>query len=227
MVAEIEDLPVIKRDDSHSSPRPIGGLQPGTCSIYVRACRVEDAGMQPYWFGSITSRTARPKWRATTKSWASLDITEVREIGRRFMLLSITGFSLGTGTIFQDDGRLCSSKLLFCTAVTGQARMPAYALNNQLGTPLSPASFIALSLFKADKTAGSDRGSGDKSSLWNGRDLSLWKDSIFVGMQSLIWLAISWSDRRAKPQSISWQTKVLSQERELCQRSTWPHFATG
>ena len=48
MVAEIEGLPVIRRDDSHNSPRPVGGLQPGTCSIHVRACRVEDAGMQPY-----------------------------------------------------------------------------------------------------------------------------------------------------------------------------------
>ena len=43
MVAEIEGLPVIKRDESHSSPRPVGGLQTGTCSMYVRACRVEDA----------------------------------------------------------------------------------------------------------------------------------------------------------------------------------------
>ena len=48
MVAEIEGLPVIRRDDSHNSPRPVGGLQPGTCSMHVRACRVEDAGMQPY-----------------------------------------------------------------------------------------------------------------------------------------------------------------------------------
>ena len=53
--------------------------------------------------------------------------TEVGEIGRRYLLMSITGFSVGTGTIFQRDGRLCSAKLLFCTAVTGQARMPAYA----------------------------------------------------------------------------------------------------
>ena len=48
MVAEIEGLPVIKWDDSHSSPRPVGSLQPGTCSMYVRACKVEDDGMQPY-----------------------------------------------------------------------------------------------------------------------------------------------------------------------------------
>ena len=156
----------------------------------------------------------------TTKSFASIDITEVKEIGRRCLLMSVTGFSLGTGTIFQGDGRLCSAKLLFSTAVTGQEGMPAYALNNQLGTPSSPASFIGLSLFKADKTAGSDRDSCDKSSLCDGRDSSLWKDSIFVGMQRLIWLAISWSDRRAESQFVSWQTKVLSQERELCQRST-------
>ena len=56
--------------------------------------------------------------------------------------------------------------------------MPAYAFNNQLGTPSGPAAFLVLSLFKADKTVGSDRVSGDKSSLWEGRHSSLWKDSI-------------------------------------------------
>ena len=90
--------------------------------------------------------------------------------------MSITGFSLGTGTIFQDYGRLCSAKVLFCTAVIGQAKMPAYAFT--ILPPSSPAAFIGLSLFRADKTAGSDRVSGDKSLLCDGRNSSLWKDSI-------------------------------------------------
>ena len=29
VVDEIEGLPAIEQDDSHSSPRPVGGLQPG------------------------------------------------------------------------------------------------------------------------------------------------------------------------------------------------------
>ena len=102
----------------------------------IRACKLEEAGMPPYCLGSITFRTAWPKWRATTKSFASLDITEVKEIGRRYLLMSVTGFSLGTGTIFQDDGHLCSAKLLFSTAVTGQAMMPAYALKKPVGYPI-------------------------------------------------------------------------------------------
>ena len=110
--------------------------------------------------------------------------------------MSIIGFSLGKGTIFQGDGRLCSAKLLFCAAVTGQARMPTYAFNNQLGTPFIPTAFIGLSLFKADKTAGTDRRSGDKSSLCDGRDSSLWKRSIGCWNPGLIWLTISCSDKQ-------------------------------
>ena len=44
-------------------------------------------------------------------------------------------------------------------------------------TPASPAAFMGLSLFKADKMAGSDMVSSDKSSLCDGRNSSLWKDS--------------------------------------------------
>ena len=147
---------------------------------------------------------------------ASLDITKVREIGQRFLLMSITGFSLGTGTIFQDDGRLCSAKLFHsCNWASKDACVRLHHT-----TPYSPAAIIGLSLFRADKTAGSDRVSGDKSSLCDGRNSSLWKDSIGCRNPELIWLAISWSDRRAEPRSISWQTKGLSQEREPCQRST-------
>ena len=47
--------------------------------------------------------------------------------------------------------RLYSAKLLFSTAVTGQASISAYSFNNQLGKPLGPAAFLGLSLFKAEK----------------------------------------------------------------------------
>ena len=77
--------------------------------------------------------------------------------------------------------------------------MSSYSFNNQLGTPTGPATFLGLNLFKVDKTAGSDRVSGDRSSLWNGmRDSSLWKDSIGYRKTELISLTISCSDRRAE-----------------------------
>ena len=65
------------------------------------------------------------------------------------------------------------------------------------------------------------------ASMCYGRNSSLWKDSIGCRNPELIWLVISWSDRRAEPRSISWQTKGLSQEREQCQRSTCPHSTTS
>ena len=106
------------------------------CSMDVRACKVEDAGMPRHWFGSITSRTAGPTWRATIKSYANLDISGARKIERRCLLMS--DFSLGAGTIsaiMKDDRRPCSAKPLFSTAVTGLARMSAYSFYNQLGAP--------------------------------------------------------------------------------------------
>ena len=82
-----------------------------------------------------------------------LHITGVRKIGRRCLLKSVTGFSLGTGTTsaILRVPRLYSAKLLFSTAVTGQASISAYSFNNQLGKPLGPAAFLGLSLFKAEK----------------------------------------------------------------------------
>ena len=116
--------------------------------------------------------------------------------------MSITGFSLGTGTIFQDNGRLVTAVLDSCNLASKDACLRLYHT-----TPSSPAAFIGISLFKADKTAGSDRVSGDKLSLCDVRNSSLWKDSIGCRNPELIWLPISWSDRRAEPRPISWRTK--------------------
>ena len=99
----------------------------------------------------------------------------------------MSDFSLGAGTIsaiIKDDRRPCSAKLLFSTAVTGQTRMSSYSFNNQLGTPSGSAAYLGLSLFKADKTAGSERASGDKSLLCDGEDSSLERTLLVVGMQS-------------------------------------------
>ena len=99
----------------------------------------------------------------------------------------MSDFSLGAGTIsaiIKDDRRPCSAKPLFSTAVTGLARMSAYFFNNQLGTPSGSATFLGLSILKADKTTGSERVRGDKSLLCDGKDSSLERTLLVVGMQS-------------------------------------------
>ena len=50
------------------------------------------------------------------KSSAILDTAGVRDIGRSWFLISVTGFSFGIGTtsaFFQSAGRRCLAKLLF------------------------------------------------------------------------------------------------------------------
>ena len=55
--------------------------------------------MPPYWFGSMTLRTAGPTWADTTNSSANLEMAGVREIGRRCFKASSTGFCLGNGRV--------------------------------------------------------------------------------------------------------------------------------
>ena len=63
----------------------------------------------------------------------------VREICREYLLMSLTGFSLGTGTT-SASSRMRESQLReteVSTVVTGQARISADSCNNQLGIPPS------------------------------------------------------------------------------------------
>ena len=58
----------------------------------------------------------------TTKSLANLEIIGVREMGRKCLLMTSTGFCLGMGTTsasFQDGGSCCSAKLQLRMEVTG------------------------------------------------------------------------------------------------------------
>ena len=131
--------------------------------------------------------------------------------------------SLGAGTIsaiIKDDRRPCSAKLLFNTAVTGQTRMSSYSFNNQLGTPSGSGAFLGLSLSKADKTARSEKGQRWQSLLCDGKDSSLERTLLVVGMQSWFGWQSPVQTEEWNPRSLSWQTRSLSQEREPCQWST-------
>jgi hypothetical protein len=62
----------------------------------------------------------------------------VREIGRRCLLTSVTGFCLGTGTIsaiFQDSGRQPSLYELFKMSIIGAVKTSAFSFKSQAGTP--------------------------------------------------------------------------------------------
>jgi hypothetical protein len=56
---------------------------------------VEDLGIAPNWLGSITFKTAGAMYLDTTNSSATFEIVDVKEIGRRCLLILVTGLSLG------------------------------------------------------------------------------------------------------------------------------------
>ena len=99
------------------------------CTMDIKAYKVEDLGIPPYWFGSIICNTAGPTYLSTTKSSATLEIAGVKEIGRRCLVASTTGFCFVRGTTsasFQGAGSLCSLKLAFNIDVIGCTRISAY-----------------------------------------------------------------------------------------------------
>ena len=132
-----------------------------------------------------------------------LHITGVRKIGRRCLLMSVTGLAWEQAPHRPSSRspRLCSAKLLFSTAVTGQARISAYSFNNHLGTPSGPAAFLGLNLYKVEKRwAPKGLAVRNPHCVTGGMDSGLWKDSIGCSNAELIWLEISLrSDRRVEP----------------------------
>ena len=68
------------------------------CIIDIRAYRVENLGILPYWLGSIIYNTAQLTCVETTKSSASLEMVGVSEIGHKCFLRSSTGFYFGRVT---------------------------------------------------------------------------------------------------------------------------------
>ena len=151
-----------------------------------------------------------------------LHITGVRKIGRRCLLMSVTGLAWEQAPHRPSSRspRLCSAKLLFSTAVTGQARISAYSFNNHLGTPSGPVAFLGLSLFKAEKRRA-PKGLAVGNPHWvTGGIQAFGRTALVVGMQSRFgWKSLSAQTEEWNPRSVSWQTRSLSQERGQCQRS--------
>ena len=100
--------------------------------------------MAPYWLGSMIFRMAGATYFSITNSSAILEMTGVREIGRKCLFTSVTGFSLGIGVMsacFQLGGSFCSLKEVWRISQTGLASISANVLKNQLGIPSGPHAF--------------------------------------------------------------------------------------
>ena len=120
---------------------------------------VEDFGITPYWWGSITFNTAGLTYVFTRNSSAILEMHEVREIGLRSFFGSWTIFVFGRGitsAFFQRVGRRCSLYDAFRIRETGKVRINEYSFKHQLGILSGPAALLILSFDKALCTIISD-----------------------------------------------------------------------
>ena len=143
----------------------------------VRAWRVDDFGIPPYWSGLITSITAGPTRKPTTKSSATLSSAGVREMGRRCLLISSTGFTFGIGTtsaIFHASRSLFMAKLQLMIVEKGYAKISAYSYKSQLGISSGPATLRGFYFSSADKIADSGIIKGVDSSSEVGTNSNLW-----------------------------------------------------
>ena len=113
---------------------------------------------------------------------ANIDITGVRKIERRCLLMS--DFSLRGQAPYRLSSRMIDVPAPRNCNCNWSSKDVCILLQQSLGTPSGSAAFLGLSLFKADKTAGSERVSGDKFLLCDGKDSSLERTLLVVGMQS-------------------------------------------
>ena len=80
----------------------------------MRAYSVEDLDIAPNWSGTITFKTAGQIWYFITKSSAILDMEGVKDIGRNWFLMSLTGFFLGLELHQHSSNVSASSALQNC-----------------------------------------------------------------------------------------------------------------
>ena len=127
--------------------------------MLTKACVVDDLGIVPNCGGSILCNTAGLTYFSTMWSSASLDKIGVREMGRRCLLISLTGLCFGTGTIsasFQEGGRLDLWNKELRITETGPAKKSAFSFNNHTGTPSGPCALEGLSADSLIKVKNSD-----------------------------------------------------------------------
>ena len=75
-----------------------------------------------------------------TNSSAILEMAGVKEIGRKCLFTSVTGFGI-MSACFQLGGNFCWSKEVLRISQTGLASISANVLKNQLGIPSGPHAF--------------------------------------------------------------------------------------
>ena len=128
-------------------------------SMLIRACTVRYFGRDPHWFRSVFARMAGLTQLSTTNSSPTLERIEVREMGLRCLLASLTGEVFGRGVMsafFHQVGRWCSKKEEF-----NESR---FSFSTQEGIPSGPDALFMLSTNNFLGTESSDIGWG--GSCW-------------------------------------------------------------
>ena len=116
---------------------------------------VHDSGMKPNWEGSTADNKTGFKFSSMTKLSATLDKVEVKEIGLRSLLMSLTVGAFGRGgtsAIFQALGTLHSEKEELRISATGAARISANYLSTQFGRSSGPPARAQLILRSLRRT---------------------------------------------------------------------------
>ena len=148
----------------------------------MRAKVVHDPGMKPNCRGSIDFNNTGFSSCSMTKSSATFDRVEVKEIGLKPLLKSLIVGALGTGgtsAIFHTRGTLQSRKEWLRMSVIAGASISAYSFNTQFGRlsgPLALVILICLSFCVTSVTVtsiGSSSSVGTQTSFYFNHHLSL------------------------------------------------------
>ena len=110
---------------------------------------VLEPGMKPYWLQSRRSIIAGFRSYFITASSAILLSVELRDIGLRYLLTSITCLTFGIGQMlanFQQAGTRFSLNDVFIIIEIGIARITANFLKTQLGRQSGPLNFPSLKI---------------------------------------------------------------------------------
>ena len=122
----------------------------------IKARVVLEPGMKPNWVQSMRSIIAGFRSYFITASSAILLSVEVRDIGLRSLLTSITCLSFGIGQIlsnFQQAGTRFSLNDVFIIIEIGIARITANFFKTPLGRQSGPLDFPSLTPFNDLKTS--------------------------------------------------------------------------
>ena len=129
--------------------------------MLIRACTVRYFGRDPHWFRSVFARMAGLTQLSTTNSSPTLERIEVREVGLRCLLASLTGEVFERDVMsafFHQVGRRCSKKEEFKMSATGAANKSRFSFSTREGIPSGPDALFMLSTDNFLGTESSDIG---------------------------------------------------------------------